>query len=382
VDTIRYDFSTLEHIMFNLKYNPSSSELRKLKDELNKFFKDSTCKEVIYTDNIDKLFFGMTIIPAIDSSEAMKIITSDDRVRVKAYYLELDSKLFTIGLTSEELVAVLLHEVGHIVNNTEPVEDVRKAIDIYLDKNNTSIKLSDAAQYKDILAFAVKDSIRKFSSLFEMDDDEIIADEFVVRCGYAKYLESAYKRILRNSGKLNRDVNNKLIVLQWTLRLYTDVKFKRIRAIRLLQNAKKITASALVNRELNIMIRALNQIDDDILVQESLDIFKQASKMYKDFKYRGMRSLEDDLYELQLRIKNVDVEEEALAILRQINMRLAMIDDYVTTEKLSGSELERWWNLKNKYLLLREELSKKTIYNSKYYGLFVQVPTVKSRFEL
>ena len=277
---------------------------------------------------------------------------------------------------------VLLHEVGHIVNNTEPVEDVRKAIDIYLDKNNTSIKLSDAAQYKDILAFAVKDSIRKFSSLFEMNDDEIIADEFVVRCGYAKYLESAYKRILRNSGKLNRDVNNKLIVLQWTLRLYTDVKFKRIRAIHLLQNAKKITASALVNRELNIMIRALNQIDDDILVQESLNIFKQASKIYKGFKYRGMRSLEDDLYELQLRIKNVDVEEEALAILRQINMRLAMIDDYVTTEKLSSSELERWWNLKNKYLLLREELSKKTIYNSKYYGLFVQVPTVKSRFEL
>jgi len=88
------------------------------------------------------------------------------------------------------------------------------------------------------------------------------------------------------------------------------------------------------------------------------------------------------IYELQLRIKNVDVEEEALAILRQINMRLAMIDDYVTTEKLSGSELERWWNLKNKYLLLREELSKKTTYNSKYYGLFIQVPTVKSRFEL
>lgn len=382
MNTIHYDFSTLESIMFNLKSNQSSADLRRLKSELNKFFKDSQCKEVIYTQNTDKLFFGICIIPMVTGDDAMEIVTSNEKIRISSYYLELDSKLFQIGLSARELVAILLHEIGHIVNTSEPVEDVRQSIDIYLDNNDTTIKISDAAQYKDILAFAIKDSIRKFTSLFEMSDNEIIADEFSVRCGYGRDLESAYNRILRSAGRVNRDVDNKLIVLQWVLRLYTDVKFKRIRAIHLLQNAKKGTASELLTREMNIVIRALNQIDDDVLLQESLDLFKHTNQIYKNFKYKGMRTLEDDLYELQIRVKNADVEDEALALLRQINMRLAIIDDYVTTEKLSEQEIERWWALKSKYLLLREELSKKTTYSGKYYGLFVQTPTVKSRFQL
>jgi len=380
VNTIDYDFgSTLEEVMFAIKTNPVSSELKKLKYELNKFFKDSECREIIYTENVDKLFFGMCVIPMVTGDDAMKILTSNDKIRIQSYYLELDSKLFSIGFTSRELVAILLHEIGHVVNTSEPVEDVRRSIDIYLDKNDTTIKLSDAAQYKDILAFAVKDSIRKFTSLFLMNDDEIIADEFAVRCGYAADLESAYDRVLKNIGRVNRDVDNKLMALQWTLRLYTDVKFKRIGSIHVLQRAKKITASELMNREMSIVIRALNQIDDDTLIQESLDILKRSSDIYKNFKYKGMRSLEDDLYEIQIRVKNVDVEDEALSVLREINSRLAIIDDYVTSEKLDEADMNRWWQLKNKYLLLRDELSKKTTYDSKYYGLFVQTPTVKSR---
>ena len=73
---------------------------------------------------------------------------------------------------------------------------------------------------------------------------------------------------------------------------------------------------------------------------------------------------------------------EALAIIRQMNSRIGMIDDYLMTEKLSDAESKRWHELSSKYRMLREELAKKTTYSEKFYGLFVQTPVIKSRYEM
>ncbi|MCK9199342.1 MAG: M48 family metallopeptidase, partial [Bacilli bacterium] len=234
MERIKYDFSEFRKIMFALKTDQSSTRLNQLKTELNEFFKDSKCKDVIYTNNTDKLFFGMCVMPIVDGDTAVSILQSDKAERFNAYYLELDSRLFSplLNLTSDELVAILLHEVGHIVNTPQPVEEVRNAVDIYLAKNKETLVISDSVHYREILAYGIKNSIRKLTSLFEYKDEEIIADEFVVMCGYGPQLESAYSKIIKNTGRINRDVSNKLIVLQWTLRLYKNVKFERISALK------------------------------------------------------------------------------------------------------------------------------------------------------
>ena len=51
MERIDYDFSGLNSAMFKLKSNPSSSNLNSIKYELNKFFKDSKCEEVISINN-------------------------------------------------------------------------------------------------------------------------------------------------------------------------------------------------------------------------------------------------------------------------------------------------------------------------------------------
>ena len=52
------------------------------------------------------------------------------------------------------------------------------------------------------------------------------------------------------------------------------------------------------------------------------------------------------------------------------------------TEKLSDSERERWDKLRVKYQIVRDELSKRKVYDGKYYGLFVQTPVIKDRYHL
>ena len=380
---IRYDFSDLETIMFNFKNDQSSSRLRAIKDELNKFFKDSVCKEVIFTKNYDKMFFGMCVMPVLDGDTAIDIITNNNKKRITSYYIEIDSKLLELDLTARELVAILLHEVGHLVNDSRPIEEVRDALNIYLGKNNQHLVITDSIHYRDLLAYALKDSLRKVTSLFFKEDEEIIADEFAVACGYGNDLETAYTKIVRKSGTINRDVRNKLLVMQWILRIYKDIKIRRIGAIKTLNRAKTLSGSTLEKREIGTISNAINQIDDDALIQESTNfLIRKTSEIYKNFKYKGMRSLEDDLYEYNLRVKNIDDQEDALMVLRQINLRLAMIDDYMMTEKLSDSERERWDKLRVKYQIVRDELSKRKVYDGKYYGLFVQTPVIKDRYHL
>lgn len=380
---IKYDFSDLETIMFNFKNDQSSSRLRAIKDELNRFFKDSVCREVIFTKNYDKMFFGMCVMPYLDGDTAIEIITNNNKKRITSYFIEIDSKLLELDLTAKELVAVLLHEVGHLVNDSRPIEEVRNALNIYLGKNNDHLVITDSIHYRDLLAYALKDSLRKVTSLFFKEDEEIIADEFAVACGYGPELESAYSKIVRKSGTINRDVRNKLLVMQWTLRIYKDIKIRRIGAIRTLNRAKSLSSSTLEKREIVTISNAINQIDDDALIQESTNfLMRKTNEIYKNFKYKGMRSLEDDLYEYNLRVKNVDDQEDALMVLRQINLRLAMIDDYMMTEKLSESERERWDKLRVKYQMVRDELSKRKVYDGKYYGLFVQTPVIRDRYTL
>lgn len=380
---IKYDFSDLERIMFNLKSDQSPNRLRQLKEELNRFFKDSVCKEVIYTVNRDKVFFGASCIPFVSDEDIVDIVTGDEKKRINAYYLEIDSKLLELGLTARELVAVILHEVGHLVADSTPTEEFRKALNVYLSKNNEHLVISDSIHYKQILIYAYKDSVRKLTSLFFREDDEIIADQFSVACGYGEDLESAYRKIMSKTSTLNRNVSNKLLVLQWTLRMYKDLKIRRIGALHTINKMRNITGSSLEKRELNNVSRAINQIDDDTLIQEATNIFKKTSESYRKFKYKGIRRLEDDLYEYSLRAKTVDEEDEALMLIRELSLKISMIDDYMMTEKLSESERERWSNLMRKYQMVREELSKKdSVAKGKFYGLFIDVPTVRDRYSL
>lgn len=380
---INYDFSNFEKIMFNFKQDQSSNRLREIKNELNKFFKDSTCKEVIFTKNVDRMFFGMCVMPFMSSEDVVDVITGETKKRIESYFIEIDSKILELNLTARELVAVLLHEVGHLVNDSTPVEEVRKALNVYLAKTNDHLVITDSIHYRDLLAYAFKDSLRKVTSLFYKEDDEIIADQFVVACGFGNELESAYRKLTSKISCLTKGISNKLLVMQWTLRIYKEIKIRRISALHSINKAKNLSGSALEKRELETIGRAINQIDDDALIQEATNVLvRKGSDMYRKFKYKGMRSLEDDLYEYSLRVKNVDEQDEALMILRQLNLKISMIDDYIVTEHLTESERERWENLMRKYQMVRDELSKKATYSEKYYGLFVQTPVIKSRYEV
>ena len=386
IQRINYNFDDLVTYMAKVKQNPNSHNLNNLKDELNKFFKDSTCKEIIYTLNTDKMFFGMSVLPVIDSNMVAKSLTSDEKIRIIGYYLEFDSKLFDL-LTARELVAVLLHEVGHMVNDSRPMQIVSDGLNLQLARKNENITRLSDIEFKELMVFAYSNSLQKLYSIFESRDEEVIADEFSVACGFGDELENAIKKIVRNTGTLNKGVNSKLAIIQWSLRVYKDLALRRLVAIKTLKKIYSMSPSELEKRTIRNIVRTLEEptkakaLAEGSFIDKMLD---KTSSAYRSFKYKGMRSLEDDLYEYSLRIENVETEEDALIILRGVNLRMSMIDDYILEQgkNISDSEKERWFKLKNKYQILRDKLGAKKIYKDKYYSLFVNTPVVHSRYEV
>lgn len=381
---IDYDFSNFERIMSLIKQSRSGKYLNELKEELNKFFKDSTCNIVLYTENYDKLFFGMCVIPNLNSKIINSILKESNPIsdRISSYILEIDSKLLDLGLTAKELVAVLLHEVGHLVNNSEPLKEVQNYYNMYMTKNNLSINFTYLNKHSELFEYAIQDAIRNITSLFKKTNEEIIADEFSVYCGYGKELESAYKKIISKAITINSSVPNKLVTLQWVLRIYNQLGVQRLYAIKTLNRCIQLSGSKIEKDRMSRLALSLNKIKPNHIIEESVNLFKKTNEIYKNVLQKDIKRLEDDLYEYSLRVKNVDEHEEALTLMRQINSRLNILEDHVGSGNLNSNEKERWYDLINKYRTLREELSKKTTYDDKYYGLFVQLPNIKSRYEI
>lgn len=397
IKKIRYDFTDLEDACATIINSDGRKGIEYLKRELNKFFKGSKCREILFTRS-DSMFFGMCVYPHIDKETVIQILQDEQTVRFNEYSIEIDSKILhpVLQVTPKEFLAMLLHEVGHIINDPGPVDELRKIIALQLTKNGESLNIPKSAQYYTIISYGIKDTVRKITSMFYVyKDGEVLADEFVLMCGYEKDLDSIFTKICKSGMKIN-DVNvNKLTSLAWVLSIYKEIKIKRIPALRLLSKMSGITGSILEKREMEIMQNAIKTIDDSN-IQECCDytnrelyyVFNETKTEIKQSKYailrkqsavKNIRKFEQDLYEYKMRIRHIADEDDAYYLMRMVNTRISVIEDFLEHERLSEQEHKRWWGLLEKYYALREELANTTTYRYDYSDslIVVKYPDIK-----
>ena len=381
---LSYDFSTIDNIFAEGLANGGlkQNQLRSIQRELNLFFKDSHCIDIYYTDNTSKPFFGMIVCPRINGEVIYDYLMGDDNVRLSEYYVEIDSHLFNplLKLRSREITALLLHEVGHVINDATPIIDARKYLDEYLAKNNESMKMSDSIHYKEILAYALKDFVSKDRSIFYSNNvDEILADDFARSYGYGAALEAAMQKILSSNAKLYQgQTDDKFATFMWSLRLYRHMQYRRIPALRMLAKAKSLTGSRIEKAEIENVIRRINRIDDNALMEATNNnLIGKIKNRMKKMRIDTLKSLDDDYYEINMRIRNVEDEDDALYLMRQLNTRISIISDYIESEDLSTSDRKKWNASLDRFNRLREELSNTMVYKNKSYGIFVTYPDIQ-----
>lgn len=480
--SIKYDFEDLIYLCESLIKTEGKNNkiLKELQMELDRFYKDSECDMLIVTEN-DKLFFGAMVVPTINNSIIYDILSTDDTIRLTRYKLELDSKLFNpiLDINGRELLAIILHEIGHVVNTSEPIKEIREIIDEYCARNGNNISdIYGNIHVSELIGYGIKEYISKRQTLFAMRDDEILADEFVYSCGFGQDLEDILDRISSNGMKINNELPPETTLI-WTLSIYKNIKMRRIGAIKTLSRAKSIIASRLEKMEIEDAIKRMNRIDDEVIGESTNNLYnlkssinrieydlndykyivrestsgtelrdilrkvnikmsilefltKENSKKYKpmlnnfkklrnniinnkyinegciplnncvksliyenfindfiennknkakdkyaEYKRNSIKQFEDDFYEINLRARNLEGEDDALYIIRQINTRVSIIDEYLTKERMSESDRKRWDKLLYKYMNLREKISNNHTYKNRSYGIFIQYPDIK-----
>lgn len=382
-------YDDIENAVGLIKNKPTQENIYELQRSLNRYFNESNCNGVIFTSNIDKLFFGLYIMPVIPADDIIKAITINMKITPKEYYIELDSKLFGdyVGLTVKEITAIIVHDVSHLVGDSSACEEVKKELDQYLADNDEVLKLSDSIHYKEMLSYGFRDAMRKVSSIFEKKEYiPDIQDKFITWCPYTSYLSSAFDKISRSWYNYNKEIDNKFLVFAWVLRLYKDVKHYRIPAISTIQRCKELTSSKIEKKELDNLYRRLIRIDDDMLLEDYeynslLSIIRES--MNPNIHRPLLETVENEIIGIQLdkdalESNDKDAEEfdtkssEVPDLLDRVNRRMCMIQDYVGNTNLSKEEFKQWKHMYNDLSLMRNQLGRGSLYQHNRRAIYRQ----------
>ena len=355
-------------------FHHSGEDVKNIRNCLDRIFKpDAACINFVYTVNTDKLPFGCIIFPRLSGEEINNFLIVGESTRIDEYEVEIDSKLFDYGLTDEQVVQVILFNVYHMIKDIKPCDVVREAIDDYFTKSASQLAIRNSIQYQAILYLGIVDALQQVTSCLYLPND-IVNDVFLESLGLY-YFEDTLNKLYQRFPDCDNEATRmpKLSMLEWTLRVYDDVDKERIPAIHLLNKVKSITASTLYIDRINAVINALNRIDTSVAVSEAVNqVFMEAKRrggLLAYLKYSGLRDIENDLYEFQLRAKNSESEQEVLYALKQINARLAILDDYIR-ENPDDPDIDRWIGVKEEYMDIRDILAKKKLHK-RSYGVFV-----------
>ena len=373
-----YDFNDLLTIIDSLKQDADPDVLRNFAYELNMFFRDVKCEGVLYTNNTDLDFFGVYVQPVLKEKDIYPLLVSDYTTTIEKYYVELDSKLFNpvLGLTNREILAIILHDIGSMINSSGPIDRAVKEIDLYLDTTNDVLRTTDNVNYVAILTFGLKDLLHKLTSIFTADlTSNVAIDDFIMSCGFINELNSAISK-LKKFGYLNMfsEGGSPSTIIAWTIRIYNDIKGQRIRTIRLLRKAASYTPVRLVKREMNHMITALSRIDDSSILESVFDDVKlKYQSMTKKFTMSSIKDIEEDYYDYAVTLQNVNDEDDALLLLHKINSLMSVIDGVLNDDnpQITDRERKAFVDLYQRYNQLRNDVVAKKVYKRNYRRIYV-----------
>ena len=379
----------LESVFVNILYlkpedrvvAPNMTNLADLRTIINSIFDENKCLDVLYTLNTDKQFFGIRINPAMSASDATVILSTDEKVRLVNYQIEFDSKLFDIGLTGEELVAITIYEIASMMDNTEIFDNLRALIDCNVVTNDDVISIRDSVNYAQLIIFAIKDTMYKLSSMiFKDEPEDLLTNPATAATETGESLLSAREKIISSISGLGDTFRTpKPVILEWMFLMYRDMKINSGIISDTLNDAKAFTASRLEIAEIDKTLDAVNRIDNSIIESKNIDLNHFFEKkhlsslneisLFKSLKKNGLRGIENELYEYTMRVKNCTDPDDAYLVMRGINNRLGVLEDYIYSEQLSDSDRRHWEEVAQAYRDLRVVLSKKKL-EGKQYGLF------------
>ena len=375
IEKINNAISDIEESLRVYKMNLSNTDeeniTKDIKEDLNKLFRNNngsgstpSCEAVIITKNTDKQFFGLNVYPIYDTEMSKIVLDPDKDFIVNKYYLEIDSKIFNV-LTNYEIAVCILYDITALCTDNIPMKKVRDLVNMYLVNKREVIRPSEYAAYKDIFNFGIRDAMQKVTSMFNIGDAAVGANQFIndISDGNSNLNNILFeiRNKLKNNGMISfNEYETPIVVLSYILNLYNNMKNNKLTTRKELINILPSISSQLRKREVENLIKRLDMIDDNMINEGFI------GKALNSFKVSGLKGYENDYYELKFEANNVEDDDQALLLIARINSRMSVIADYLSTEEdIPTSQRVRWTKLLNDYNALRNQLASEKLRRNK-----------------
>lgn len=358
------------------------------KDILNELLHDFNmrCTSIRMSNNTDKKEFDVYVLPQLSNDTIERIICGNydiDCPKIIDFSLDIDSKMLMV-YDPPEVVSMIVADIQAMAN-IHIYDILQFAINAYICNSGKAAagyiipceELWSSGWKMNVVKYAMVSFLRRMYCV--CDSDPIHATwttPLMQVAGMCDICNNIHRdRITHLRGGYETDSNVAMSVFEWAFSIIDNPELHLCDAINTLSAIRDTTGSELEANWIKSIINSIRvgtNTDGNCNNMRESAVLNEGFSLFKSLKINGLRGIEDDLYEYIIRIKNCEEEEDAMFILRQINTRLTILDDYLrNTDKISDSERERWQGCINSYRELRAQLGQKKIGGKKQYGIFI-----------
>lgn len=388
----------LEELITDLMSGENQQRVFKsMKKTLNRMM-DDECEEIIISksDEMTNLY-GMSVYLSekslhelsrilVDPREKSKDVTKFIIDNKKSYMIDIDDRILKpmYGFKPDEITAILLHELGHTLGDSDFYNDIREAYMKAIFENEKELPkdvLNDTKiQFGMIYILNVIQNTHM--SKFTPIEKEQLADKFVVDCGYGKSLVNVFDKFVQlNNEKLNKkSVTDKSVSdAKLIVGLNNTFKVRRKYVTDLIDAERKQTSSNCLK---DLLGKIKNRLSSIILHEciEGIDVYNNyiLDESFMDlFKRNPIKMSQVDIDNLKIEMEMMENYDDKSCLVYKIHKRIAQLNNAKTklnpTDKDFKTNLSYITNYTNQLNSMLKEVMKFKV-QEKTYGLFIKYP--------
>lgn len=372
------------HILFSQNFKLSIIKLKP---------SDPSCVMSVYPSEstIDK------IVSSIVNEEGIKVVNELWKKNAD-WIIEIDSRLFDskyVDLSSNELTALLLHEVGHTVASNAVVSRLSNVLKFSYARVTAPVKeVFRKTKLGSLVSLAVMDAcaFSRHNSQYDISK-EIEADKLAIKLGYKESLNTALSKFIQNktNSELSQSEENARKTLGFSVEIINQLKRREAKSAKSkLEKLRDRMGNSITANKINAIIS--NSIGENEFIGESAHmniicdrVNEIMDSYYTEFFIFGPKKLpkleQYTLDYIEVEKQKMKTQDDKLLLISYIHSKIDTCQYYINilnspkySKKYAVPHPKEYIvNYLNRLYSLRKEVLEYPI-EEKRYGLSIQFP--------
>lgn len=348
IEAMKLHLENIDDNFSRLKRNQKDSRaLHNISKELGILFKGHFVVIIIPTNTGDPLSI-MSVYPEISTLNkiAESIIREEDPSIIKtlweendSWIIEIDRRILddsAISLSSRELTALLLHEIGHVKDSNSIPTRISRIMKYQYAQLSSKVKAMFKSKYGKTLILPIADTASINASIRNSGvTKEMQADKYAIKFGYSPEIVSAIDKIIAVIPPNNLDGDESMQrMMIFITKSAGDLTKRRNRLVReSFKDLREYNASPYIESCFKEIMEDLYDLDPKITEENTEKILQEYEDEYFCEFFGIRKKLKPlrpyDLDYIQIEVEKIKTYGDKFSIISFIQGKIDMVDYYI-----------------------------------------------------